>query len=162
MTSRILRLIVFTCVCVFLSVPMVQAQVATKKCVTLELAKKLAAAAEAEAARNKWTMAITIVDDGGNLIYFQRMDGTQFGSTDVSMQKAKTAVFFKRPTKAFEDSVMVDKRNVVLSLPNAIAIEGGLPLILDGQIIGAIGVSGAKASEDGIVAKAALAAVPLL
>lgn len=138
---------------------MLQAQVATKKTVTLELAKKIAIAAEAEAAKNKWTMAITIVDDGGNLVYFERMDGTQLGSTEVALQKAKTAVYFKRSTKTFEDAVLIDKRMVVLTVPNAIALEGGLPILVDGVPIGAIGVSGAKASEDGKVAQAGLDAI---
>lgn len=139
----------------------VHAQVTIKKTVSLELAKKLAAAAQDEAAKNKWAMAIAIVDDGGNLVYFARMDGTQLGSIDVALQKAKTAVYFKRSTKAYEDAVLNDKRVVVLSVPNVVPIEGGLPLMVDGVPIGAIGVSGAKASEDGIVAKAALDTVPL-
>jgi uncharacterized protein GlcG (DUF336 family) len=138
-----------------------QAQVLTKKTVSLELAKKIAAVAQVEAAKNKWAMAIAIVDDGGNLVYFERMDGTQLGSIEVAQQKAKTALFFKRPTKSFEDAVLTDKRVVVLSTPNVVPLEGGVPLVVDGVPIGAIGVSGAKASEDGVVAKAALDAVPL-
>jgi glc operon protein GlcG len=139
----------------------VHAQVLTKKTVSLELARKLVAAAQVEAAKNKWAMAIAIVDDGGNLVCFERMDGTQLGSIEVAQQKAKTALFFKRPTKAFEDNVLVDKRVVVLSVPNVVPLEGGVPLVVDGVPIGAIGVSGAKSSEDGLVAKAALDAVPL-
>ena len=138
-----------------------QAQVLIKKTVSLELAKKLAAAAQVEATKNKWAMAIAIVDDGGNLVCFERMDGTQLGSIEVALQKAKTALFFKRSTKAFEDNVLIDKRVVVLSVPNVVPLEGGVPLVVDGVIIGAIGVSGAKSSEDGLVAKAAIDAVPL-
>jgi len=129
--------------------------------ISLELAKKLAGAAQAEAAKNKWAMAIAVVDDGGNLVCFERMDGAQLGSTEVAQQKARTAVFFKRPTKAFEDNVLTDKHVVVLAVPNVVPVEGGLPLVVDGVLIGAIGVSGAKASEDGLVARSALDTVPL-
>jgi glc operon protein GlcG len=129
------------------------AQLLPKNTISLELAKKIAARAESEAAKNKWTMVIAVVDDGGNLIYLERMDGTQLGSIEVAQEKAKTALKFKRPTKAFED-VVAGGRTAVLSLPGVVAIEGGLPLMADGVIIGAIGVSGAKSSEDGVVAQA--------
>jgi uncharacterized protein GlcG (DUF336 family) len=137
-----------------------QAQLATKKCLTLEAAKKLAAVAEAEAAKNKWTMVTAIVDDGGNLVYLQRMDNTQIGSIEVAVKKAKSAIAFKRPTKAFEDMVAQGKTDI-LGLPGAIAIEGGLPIIVDGQYIGAIGVSGGTRQQDGIVANAAIEAFPI-
>ena len=129
------------------------AQLLPKNAISLELAKKIAARAESEAAKNKWTMVIVVVDDGGNLIYLERMDGTQLGSIEVAQEKAKTALKFKRPTKAFED-VVAGGRTAVLSLPGVVAIEGGLPLMADGVIIGAIGVSGMKSSEDGVVAQA--------
>ena len=135
--------------------PSLHAQLLTKKALSLEVAKKLAAIAEAEAVKNKWTMVIAIVDDGGNLIYLEKMDGTQIGSIDVAMRKAKTAIRFKRPTKAFEDAVIKDGRSVVMTLPEVLPIEGGLPLIVDGVPIGAIGVSGAQSAQDGVVAKAA-------
>ena len=128
------------------------AQLPTKPVLTLEAAKKLAAAAEEEAVKNKWNMVIAIVDDGGNLLYLQRLDGTQTGSIDVALQKAKTAVHFKRPSKALEDAV-TGGRTVVLAL-GAMPIEGGLPLMVDDKLIGAIGVSGATAQQDGQVAKA--------
>src|SRR2546427_2050305 len=128
------------------------AQLPTKPILTLEAAKKLAAAAEEEAVKNKWNMVIAIVDDGGNLLYLQRLDGTQTGSIDVALQKAKTAVHFKRPSKALEDAV-TGGRTVVLAL-GAMPIEGGLPLMVDDKLIGAIGVSGATAQQDGQVAKA--------
>lgn len=130
-----------------------QAQLATKKALTLEVVKRLAAIAEAEALKNKWTMVIAIVDDGGNLMYLEKIDNTQIGSIEVAIQKAKTAISFKRPTKSFEDKVL-GGRTVILSMPNVIAIEGGLPLIIDGQYIGAIGVSGGTSDQDGVVAKA--------
>jgi glc operon protein GlcG len=129
------------------------AQVLDRPTVGLELAKKIAGRAEAEAAKNKWTMVIAVVDNGGNLVYLERMDGTQLGSIEVAQAKAKTALDFKRPTKSFEDQV-VGGRNAIISMHNVIAIEGGLPLIANGEIIGAIDVSGMKSTQDGVVARA--------
>jgi len=126
---------------------------ADKKTLTLAAAKRIAAAAEKVAAKNGWVMFIAIVDDGGNLMYLERMDDAQLGSLDVSIQKARSALLFKRPTKVMEDAVTAG-RIVVMTLPNALPVEGGLPLLADGKIVGAIGVSGATAPEDGIVAKA--------
>jgi uncharacterized protein GlcG (DUF336 family) len=125
-----------------------------KKTVGLELAKKIAAVAEAEASKNKWNMAIAIVDDGGNLIYFGKMDKTQIGSIEVAMKKAKTAIYFKRATKTYEERVSAGN-NAILSLPNVIPFEGGLPLVADEDFVGAVGISGGSAPQDGIVAKAA-------
>lgn len=129
------------------------AQYIEKKTVSLELAKKIAAAAETEAAKNKWTVVVAIVDEGGSLIYLSRMDNTQSGSIEVAIQKAKCAINFKRATKVFEDQV-AGGRNAILSLPGVLALEGGLPLVVNNQFVGAIGVSGAKSNEDGMVAKA--------
>jgi glc operon protein GlcG len=135
------------------------ADLATKKALTLEVAKQIAAAAEQEAANNKWTMVISIMDDGGNLIYLERMDETQIGSIEVSMRKARSALAFKRPTKAFEDAV-AGGRTVVLSLPGALPVEGGVPIVVDGKIIGSIGCSGGTSQQDGAVAKAGIDALP--
>ena len=129
------------------------AQLLTRSTVSLELARKIAVRAEAEAVKNKWTMVIAIVDDGGNLVYLERMDGTQLASIDVAQRKAKTALRFRRATKTLEDQV-AGGRNALLSMTEAITIEGGLPLIVDGAIVGAIGVSGMKSDQDGIVAQA--------
>jgi len=129
------------------------AQLMDRKALTLAAAKKIAAAAEAEAVKNNWRVVIAIVDDGGHLIYLQRIDETQTGSIDVAIQKARGAVAYKRPTKVFEDAV-AGGRNVILSLPHAMPIEGGLPLIVDGKVIGGIGVSGVTAPQDGVIAKA--------
>ncbi len=131
------------------------AQLGTKTSMTLEAAKQIAAAAEKAAIANKWTMVIVIVDDGGNLVYLQKMDTTQIGSIDVAIAKAQSAVKFKRPTKAFEDA-LVGGRQAILKLPGAMPIEGGIPLMRDGIVIGAIGVSGGQAPEDGKVAEAAV------
>ena len=113
------------------------AQLADKKALTLQAAKKIAAAAEAEATKNNWRVVIVIVDDGGHLIYLQRIDETQTGSIDMAIQKARGAVAYKRPTKAFEDAV-AGGRNVVLSLPHSMPIEGGLPLVVNGKVIAGI------------------------
>ena len=129
------------------------AQLATKKTLTLEAAKKIAAAAEAEAAKNKFTMVICVVDDGGHIILLEKMDGTQLGSVQVAQDKAMTALNFKRPTKALEDAV-AGGRNAVLKLTGAIPIEGGIPITVDGQIIGAVGVSGGTSPQDAQVAAA--------
>ena len=131
----------------------VSAQLADKKALTLEAAKKIVAAAEAEAKKNNWRVVIAVVDDGGHLIYLQRIDDTQTGSIDVAIQKARGAVAYKRPTKVFEEAV-AGGRNVILNLPHSMPIEGGLPLVVDGKVIGGIGVSGVTAAQDGQVAKA--------
>jgi glc operon protein GlcG len=138
------------------------AQLIDKKGLTLEAAKRVAAAAEEEALKNKWTVVIAIVDDGSNLVYLQRLDETQIGSIEVAIQKAKTAASFKRPTKALEDAVISGGRTVVLSMPGALPIEGGLPLVDDGKVIGAIGVSGVTAQQEGQIAKAGVDALTKL
>jgi uncharacterized protein GlcG (DUF336 family) len=132
------------------------ANLADRKVLTLEGAKAMAAAAEAEAVKNKWNVVITILDESGTPIYMQRMDGTQLGSVEVATQKAKSAFLFKRPTKAFEDAV-AGGRSVIMRLPGAMPVEGGLPIQVDGQVIGAIGVSGVTSQQDGQIAAAGLA-----
>ena len=133
-------------------------QLANKKALTLTAAKQIAAAAEAEAVKNNWNVVIAVVDEGGHLLYLQRMDETQIGSVEIALQKAKTALLFKRPTKALEDAV-AGGRNVVLRLPGALPIEGGIPIQADGKIIGGIGVSGVQSVQDAQIATAGLAAV---
>ena len=129
------------------------AQLADKKVLTLDGAKKIAAAAEAEARKNNWNVVIAVVDDGGHLLYLQRIDGTQTGSIEVAIQKARTAQAFKRPTKVFEDAI-AGGRNALIALHGALPLEGGLPIMVGGQLVGAIGVSGVKSTEDGQIAKA--------
>ncbi len=133
------------------------AQTSDKKVLNLEGARKVAAAAEAEAKKNNWNVVIAIVDDGGNLVYLQRMDGTQTGSIQVAIDKARTAQAFKRPTKVFEDLV-AGGRNVILAL-GAMPIEGGVPVKVGDQVVGAVGVSGVTAPQDGQIAKAGADAV---
>ena len=124
-----------------------------KKSLSLEDARKAAAAAATEAKKNKWNMAIAVVDDGGQLIYFERIDETQVGSIDIAIGKARTAANFKRPTKALEDAIN-GGQHAILTFPNTLPREGGLPIFADGKCIGAIGVSGGKSSEDAQVGKA--------
>lgn len=128
--------------------------------IPLEKAKAVAAAALTEAQKNGWLMAVTIVDPSGELVFFEKMDGTQLGSIDVSIAKARSAVLFKRPTKVFEDTVSGGGVGLrVLKVPGAMPVEGGVPLVENGKIIGAIGVSGAQPSQDGQCANAASATV---
>lgn len=134
------------------------AQVAERKTITLEGAKKIAAAAEAEAAKNKWQVAVAIVDEGGHLVYFQRGHEVQTASIEIALQKARSAASFKRPTKAFQDA-LAGGRQAVLRIPGAMPFLGGLPVQSGGQVIGAIGVSGNTSGEqDEQVAQAALSA----
>ncbi|HEY8005394.1 MAG TPA: heme-binding protein [Methylocella sp.] len=124
-----------------------------KNALTLADAKQIAAAAEAEALKNKWSVTIAVLDDGGNLLFLQRLDEAPLGSVTVAQEKARTALLFKKPTKAIEE-IVAGGRLVMLTLPGATPIEGGLPLLNKGQIVGAIGVSGVQSSQDGQIAGA--------
>lgn len=123
--------------------------------VGVEAAKKAAAAALAEAVKNKWNMAVAVVDPNGTLIYYEKMDNTQIGSAEVSIAKARSAAQFKRPTKAFQEALAAGGAGLrILGLPGAVPVEGGIPLISDGKIIGAIGLSGGTSEQDGQCAQA--------
>jgi len=123
--------------------------------VSVENAKKASAAALEEARKGNWKMAVAVVDTGGVLVYYEKMDNTQIGSADIAIEKARTAVRFKRPSKAFQDLVAGGGVGLrILRLPGAIPFEGGIPLVMDGQIVGAIGVSGDSSDHDGICAQA--------
>jgi glc operon protein GlcG len=123
--------------------------------ISLENAKKAAAPALAEAAKNNWNMAVAIVGPAGNLIYYEKMDNTQLGSADVAIGKARTSALFKRPTKALQDALAAGGDGLrVLGLHNITPVEGGLPLIMDGKIVGAIGVSGGTSAQDAQCARA--------
>ncbi|MHC4532429.1 MAG: GlcG/HbpS family heme-binding protein [Planctomycetota bacterium] len=135
------------------------ADLATKKALTLEVAKKIAAASGQFAQKKQWNVVIAIVDDGGHLVYFERMDGVQTGSIEVAIQKAKTAVAFKRPTRLFEEAV-AKGRTVLVSLPGGMPFEGGVPITVGKQVIGAVGVSGVTAQQDGMIAQAGVDALP--
>jgi uncharacterized protein GlcG (DUF336 family) len=128
--------------------------------ITLEQAKAVLAAAEAEAVAQNWNMAIAVVDTAGNLVAFVKRDNTQNGSVKVSQAKAASAALYKRPTKAFQDTLAEGGVGLrLLTLEGAVAAEGGVPLVVGGAIIGAIGVSGATSEQDGVVAAAGLAAL---
>ncbi|MDR2214713.1 MAG: heme-binding protein [Nevskiaceae bacterium] len=133
----------------------------TYQTLSLADAKKVAAAASAKAQAENWTVVIAILDAGGHLIYLERADGTQLGSVIVAQEKARTALLFKRPSKAFEEGVLGGRVHM-MSLPGATTIEGGLPLVKDGQIIGSIGVSGVMSNQDGQIAAAGAEAIAML
>jgi glc operon protein GlcG len=123
--------------------------------ISLENAKKVAAPALAEAAKNNWSMAVAIVDPSGNLVYYEKMDNTQLGSATVAIDKARSAALFKRPTKTFQDALAAGGDGMrILRLQGAMPIEGGIPILVEGKIAGAIGVSGGTAPQDGQCAKA--------
>lgn len=120
-----------------------------------EQAHKVVNAAIAEARRQGFTMAVAVVDTAGQLVMYEKIDNTQTGSVAVSQDKAVSAALYKRPTKAFQDAVAGGGAGLrVMTLRGAVAVEGGLPLVLDGKIIGAVGVSGGSSDQDGVVAKA--------
>jgi glc operon protein GlcG len=123
--------------------------------ITLDDAKRAMAAAELEAAKNSWQVAITILDSGGNLVMFHKFDNTQLASISASEGKARTALTFKRPSKALDDAIAAGGAGLrLLAVKDITPLEGGLPILIDGKIIGAIGVSGALSSQDAQVAKA--------
>jgi uncharacterized protein GlcG (DUF336 family) len=123
--------------------------------ISLEQAKKVVAAAEAEARKNNWNVVIAVLDSGGHLVLLQRLDNTQFASVEVAQQKAYSAVAFRRPTKVFQDGVAAGGEGLrLLKLAGATPVEGGLPLIADGKLVGSIGVSGVTSQQDNQIAKA--------
>ncbi|MEZ5446029.1 MAG: heme-binding protein [Gammaproteobacteria bacterium] len=128
-----------------------------KKILGLDDAKRVAAAAEAEARRNNWNVVIAIVDDGGHLIYLQR-EKVQLGSVEVAITKAKVALMFRRPTRIWEEMVAAGRYGY-LAMPGMLPLEGGVPLVFEDEIVGAIGISGVKSSEDGQIAAAGAAAL---
>ncbi len=129
----------------------------TKQVLTLGAAKKIVAAAEAEALRRGATVVIAVVDDGGHLLLLERLDDTQVASVEVAIGKARTAAIFRRPSKVFEDQVR-EGRAAALGLPGATPLQGGVPIVVNGKVIGAIGVSGNTPQEDEDIAKVGAAA----
>jgi uncharacterized protein GlcG (DUF336 family) len=128
----------------------------THKTLSLADARQIAAAASTKAQAEGWKVVIAIHDNGGNLIYLERADGTQLGSIVVAQEKSLTALRFKRPTKVLEDTVLAGRVHM-MSLPGITSVEGGLPLIADGEVVGSIGVSGVTSSQDGQIAAAGAA-----
>ncbi|MDG2175969.1 MAG: heme-binding protein [Gammaproteobacteria bacterium] len=128
--------------------------------ISLSDAKTVTAAAVEVAQNNGWLMAIAIVDTGGHLVYFEKLDGTQTGSVEVAIDKARSAALFRRPTKVFEDGVAQGGQGIrLLNLRGAVPLDGGIPIIVDGELIGGIGMSGGSGEQDGIAARAGAAAV---
>jgi uncharacterized protein GlcG (DUF336 family) len=125
-----------------------------KPYLTLADAERITAAAAAKATAEGWNVVIAILDDGGHLISLKRMDGVQIGSIEVAQAKAKSAVYFKRSTKVFENTMSLEGGSRIATLPNAVGVEGGLPIFKDGIIIGSIGISGVTSAQDGIIADA--------
>jgi len=125
---------------------------------SLDDAKRVATAARVEAEKSGWAVVIAVVDDGGHLMYLERLDGCQKASSRIAEKKARTAILFKRPSKAIEDVVM-EGRSVMMGLPGAVPLEGGVPLVKDGMFLGAIGVSGVQSFQDGVIARAGVAAL---
>ncbi len=130
-----------------------QAQLIEKKALTLEGAKTIAAAAESKAKAEGARVVIAVVDEGGSLLLLERLDDTQVASVNVGIDKARTAAIFRRPSKVFEDQVR-DGRVAALALHGAVPLQGGVPIIVDGRVIGAIGVSGETPQQDEDIAKA--------
>jgi uncharacterized protein GlcG (DUF336 family) len=128
--------------------------------ISIDAAKKVAAAAVSEATQNRWRMAIAVVDTGGHLVFFEKMQDAQTGSVDLAIEKAKTSALFRRPSKLFEDAVAGGGAGLrLLRLTGAIPIDGGMPIIQDGKVVGAVGVSGGSGEQDGQTATAGAAAV---
>jgi len=128
--------------------------------ITLAQARIVLAAAQAEARKNQWNVAVAIVDSGGHLVAFERLDTTQYGSAEVTIEKARSSAAFRRPTKAFQDVVAAGGAGLrILGLTGGVPIEGGVPLLIDGRIVGAVGVSGVTSAQDGQIATVAAAAV---
>ena len=153
----VVTMIVFTAIPAAAQAPVAPAppQIPYGAPITLEQAKKALAGAEAEAMKNKWSVVITILDSGGHMVAMHRIDGTQLGSIEAARQKAYSAVLYRRPTKVFQDLVAQGGANLrLLGLAGANPLEGGIPIIVDGKIIGAIGVSGMTSEQDAQVAKA--------
>ncbi|HXE90908.1 MAG TPA: heme-binding protein [Terriglobales bacterium] len=151
-----LRMFAATALIVLAALP-AGAELPRKQVLTLEAAKKIAAAAEAEALKRGATVVIAVVDDGGYLIVLERLDDTQVASVEVAMGKARTAAIFRRPSRVFEDQVK-NGRVASLALPGATPLQGGVPIVVDGKVIGAIGVSGNTPQEDEDIAKVGVAA----
>ena len=146
----------FVVLCVFIglaSVGSAAQQLPTRKTLTLDVARRVAAAAETEAKRNNWAVSVAVVDDAGHLMVFHRLDGAKLVATDIAIRKARTAVYFQSPTKSLEEEV-AGGRNALLPIDGFMPLEGGIPLMVDGVLVGAIGVSGVTGSQDAQCAQA--------
>ena len=154
------RFLVGMCFTLFAAGAMAQERPPYGQEIGVDLAKKIAAGAVAESKKNGWRMAIAIVDNHGFLVYYERMDDTQTASVQIALDKAKTAATFRRPSKAFEDGI-AKGRVALLGLTGATPIEGGVPIMTGGKVIGGIGVSGANSDQDAAAAVAGIKAAGL-
>ena len=128
--------------------------------ITLENARKAATVALAEARKNGWAMAAAVVDQAGDLVYYEKLDGTQAASANIALEKARASARFKRPTKALQDTLAAGGEGLrILGLPGAVPVDGGVPIVMDGKIVGAIGLSGGTSAQDGQCATAGAAAL---
>jgi glc operon protein GlcG len=128
--------------------------------VSVDVAKKAAAGVVAEAHKNNWSMAVAVTDTAGNLVYFERMDNTQTGSINVALGKSRSAALFRRPTKVFQDLVAKGSEfTYLLGLEGAVVVQGGIPIIMDGKVVGGLGVSGGSGAQDVQSAEAGIAAL---
>jgi glc operon protein GlcG len=141
-----------------LAVSAAEAQLADRKALTLEGVKRIMAGAEKEAVANKWNVAIAIVDEAGELLMFQKMDDVQVASVDIALGKARSAARFRRPTKVLEDTV-AKGRATLMAVDGVLPLEGGVPIVVDGRVIGAVGVSGVASQDDARIAEAGIAAL---
>ncbi len=146
-----LRRLVASSVLIFVTLT-AHAQVIDRKTLSLEAANKIIAGAIAEAKANNWLVDIAVVDDAGHLLSFQRMDGALIGSIEVAIGKARTASLFRRPTKVLEEAAKT--RPAIVTLPNGVLLQGGVPVVVNGQTVGAVGVSGVTSQQDEQIAEA--------
>ncbi len=135
-----------------------QPQLPSRKILTLDVARRVAAAAEAEAKRNNWSVSVAVLDEAGHMMVFHRMDGAKLVATDIAIRKARTAVYFQGPTKGLEEEV-AGGRTALLPIDGFMPLEGGIPLMVDGVLVGAISVSGVTGSQDAQCAQAGVAAL---
>ena len=135
-----------------------QPQLPSRKILTLDVARRIAAAAEAEARRNNWAVSIAVLDEAGHMMVFHLMDGAKLVATDIAIRKARTAVYFQGPTKGLEEEV-AGGRTALLPIDGFMPLEGGIPLMVDGLLVGAVGVSGVTGSQDAQCAQAGVSAL---
>jgi uncharacterized protein GlcG (DUF336 family) len=150
MTSNLLRKSIVAIGVLVLTWPVAitAQQLPMRRTLTLDVARKVAAAAEAEARKNNWQVSIAVVDDGGHLVVFNRIDGAKLGVADIAIRKARTAVYFQGETKGLEEEVGKNGRTPLLAIEGFMPLEGGVPLVVEGKIVGAIGVSGVTGQQD--------------
>ena len=158
--TRLLSLLVVPALLVMVAPASAQGPAAYGPAITLEQAKKITAGAEAEAKKNNWPVVIAIVDSGGNLVMLTRLDNAQWGSNEVAREKAHSAVAFRRPTKVFQDLIAQGGANLrLLNLSGASMLEGGIPIVVDGKIVGGVGVSGVTSQQDAQIGQAGIDAL---